>query len=58
MQDTDTRNVDSIHLLVRTPEVENVNPFQYFCQENSMDRGAWLFTVGLNWVAEHTRTCT
>ena len=54
----DTRNVDSIPLLVRTPEVENVNPFQYFCQENSMDRGAWLFTVGLNCVAEHTHTCT
>ena len=54
----DTRNVDSIPLLVRTPEVENVNPFQYFCQENSMDRGAWLVTVGLNCVAEHTHTCT
>ena len=23
----------------------NVYPFQYFCQENPMDRGAWKATV-------------
>ena len=26
-------------------EKENVNPFQYSCLENSMDRGAWRATV-------------
>ena len=25
--------------------VENVNPFQYSCLENSMDRGAWWASV-------------
>ena len=25
----------------RSPGVGNVNPFQYSCLENSMDRGAW-----------------
>ena len=29
----------------RSPGEGNGNPFQYFCLENSMDRGAWLATV-------------
>ena len=28
----------------RTPGVGNGNPLQYFCLENSMDRGAWQAT--------------
>ena len=28
----------------RSPGVGNVNPFQYSCLENSMDRGAWWAT--------------
>ena len=31
--------------LGRSPGEENVNPFQDYCLENSMDRGAWLATV-------------
>ena len=31
--------------LGRSSGVENGNPFQYFCQENSMDRGSWWFTI-------------
>ena len=30
------------------------NPFQYSCQENPMDRGAWLATV--HWVAQSDTT--
>ena len=29
----------------RSPGVENGNPFQYSCLENSMDRGAWQAIV-------------
>ena len=29
----------------RSPRVENGNPFQYSCLENSMDRGAWRAIV-------------
>ena len=31
--------------LRRSPGGGNVNPFQYSCLENSMDRGAWWATV-------------
>ena len=31
--------------LGRAPEERNGNPFQYFCLENSMDRGAWQTIV-------------
>ena len=31
--------------LGRSPEEGNGNPFQYPCQENSMDRGVWQATV-------------
>ena len=37
----DTRDMGSIPGLERSPEVGNGNPLQYFCLENSMDRGAW-----------------
>jgi len=29
----------------RSPRKGNGNPLQYFCPENSMDRGAWQATV-------------
>ena len=29
----------------RSPGIENGNPLQYSCLENSMDRGAWQATV-------------
>ena len=35
----------SIPGLGRSPGEGNVNPLQYFCLENSMDRGAWQATV-------------
>ena len=35
----------SIPGLGRSPGVGNGNPLQYFCLENSMDRGAWQATV-------------
>ena len=31
--------------LARSPEERNVNPLQYSCLENSMDREAWQATV-------------
>ena len=41
----DTRDTGSISGSGRSPEVGNGNPLQYFCLENSMDRGAWQATV-------------
>ena len=35
------RDMGSIPGLGRYPGVGNDNPLQYFCLENSMDRGAW-----------------
>ena len=35
----------SIPGLGRSPEEGNGNPLQYFCLENSMDRGAWWAIV-------------
>ena len=37
----DTRDVGFIPGSERSPGVENGNPVQYSCLENSMDRGAW-----------------
>ena len=31
--------------LGRSPREGNGNPLQFFCLENSMDRGAWQVTV-------------
>ena len=41
----DARNVGSIPGWGRSPGVGNGNPFQYYCLENPMDRGAWWATV-------------
>ena len=38
-------DLGSIPGLGRYPGEENVNPLQYSCLENSMDRGAWWATV-------------
>ena len=41
----DTGEMGSIPGSGRPPGVGNGNPFQYFCLEDSMDRGAWWATV-------------
>ena len=41
----DSEDVGSVPGLGRSPGEENDNPLQYFCLENSMDRGAWRSTV-------------
>ena len=38
-------DMGSIPGLGRSPEEGNGNPLQYFCLENSTDRGAWQNTV-------------
>ena len=44
-QETHTGDEGSIPGSGRSPGRGNGNPFQYFCQENPMDRGAWRVTV-------------
>ena len=39
------RDIGSIPGLGRSPGIGNGNPLQYYCLENSMDRGAWWATV-------------
>ena len=39
------KNLPAMQESGRYPEEENVYPLQYFCLENSMDRGAWQATV-------------
>ena len=41
----DIRDMGSIPGLERSPGGGYGNPFQYSCQENPMDRGAWQATV-------------
>ena len=41
----DLRDMGSIPGSGRSPGVGNGNPLHYFCQENSMGRGAWMATV-------------
>ena len=41
----DVKDEGSIPGLGRFPGGGNGNPFQYSCQENPMDRGAWWATV-------------
>ena len=41
----DIRDAGSIPGLGRSPGGGKGNPLQYYCQENSMDRGAWQATV-------------
>ena len=45
MQETHTGDEGSIPGSGRSPGRGNGNPFQYSCQENPMDRGAWPVTV-------------
>ena len=40
----DVRDVDSIPGSRRSPGGEHSNLFQYSCQENPMDKGAWQAT--------------
>ena len=41
----DTRDAGSIPGWGRSPGGGNGNPLQYFCLENSMDRGVWQARV-------------
>ena len=41
----DAEDTGSIPGLGRFPEEGNVNPLQYSCLENSMDKGDWWATV-------------
>ena len=41
----EARDVGTVSGLRRSPGVGNINPLQYSCLENSMDRGAWGATV-------------
>ena len=41
----DVKDAGSIPGAGRSPGVGNDNPIQYYCLENSMDRGAWQATV-------------
>ena len=57
----DARDVGSILGSRRSPGVGNVNPLQYSCLENPMDRGAWQATVhdvtkSLTWLSDWAYT--
>ena len=41
----DTRDMGSISGSGRFPGIRNVNPLQYACLENPMDRGDWQATI-------------
>ena len=45
MQETDVRDNGLIPGSEKFPGGRNGSPFQYSCQENPMDRGAWQATV-------------
>ena len=55
------RDAGLIPGLGRSPEVENGNPLQYSCLENSTNRGAWLAKVlevamsWTDWATEHSK---
>ena len=40
-----TRDMGSISGSGRFPGIRNVNPLQYACLENPMDRGDWQATI-------------
>ena len=45
----DTKATSSIPVLGRSPGEGNGNPLQYFCLENSMDRGVqWAAVLGVS----------
>ena len=56
------RDADLIPGLRRSPGGRNGNSLQYFCLENSMDRGAWwaivhgVKRIRRNWATKHTPT--
>ena len=57
----DARDLGSISGSGRSSGVENGNPLQYSCLENSMDRGAWwaiVHGVEKSWtpLSTHART--
>ena len=55
----DARDGGLILVLGRSPGVGNGNPLQYYCWDNSMDRGTWRATVhGItkNWIHACTHT--
>ena len=59
----DTKDMGLVPGLGRSPRVGNLNPLQYSCLENSMDRGDWWATVhGLaksqTQLSTHTHTHT
>ena len=41
----EAKDPGSVPGLGRSPGIENGNPLQYSCLENSMDRGVWQATV-------------
>ena len=54
----DTRNSGLFPGSGKSPEVGGSNPLQYFCLENSMNRGAWWVTVhaaakSQTWLSEY-----
>ena len=53
----DTRHVDSIPGLGRSPGAGNGNPLQCFCLENPMDKGVW-WTPVLRITQLNTTVCT
>ena len=58
----DTRDIDWIPGLGRSPGEGNCNPLQYSCLENPIDRGAWQATIrgvkkSQTWLSTHTDQC-
>ena len=54
----DTRDLDSIPGLERSPGGEHGNPSQYSCLENIMNRGIWQATVHIGWQGVRQEACT
>ena len=48
-----TEDTGSVPGLGRSPGGGDGNPLQYSCQDNPMDRGAWLATVHWVWRVRH-----
>ena len=51
----DIRDMGSVSGLGRSPEVDHINPLQYSCLENPMDRGGWW--VAVHRVAKSEKAC-
>ena len=55
----DSGDVGLMAVSGRSPGEGNGNPLQYFCKENSRDRGAWWATVHRvtkSWMQQSTHT--